>query len=396
MTDQLLGSGRSVNDSSQPPQPLQPPAELCADAELAQRATTGDREALGELYSRYATDVTAVCAVRGPAHEIGDLVHDTFVALLTTDELDEPAKVRNWLLRTAGHIAIDAVRAHRNSRAGTLPHGINHAGPRAPSTAADDPSATAIDRATLRDLLAQLDDRDAAIFVEHYGQGTPFTALAETFATTPGAIRTRMHRARRKLQAFAASRGLTRLIPAPLLRLIHRSRPLQAISEPVLAALLPVIAGIGLTAAIIQTPAADANTKELQPAQNSAPASAPSNQARQHTMPLPAAAHRPSPTGAPNGNATDGAGGWSWNHPPLVEADPIHMPAGTGQVSTQPDSPPDYEFGADSGITIDDRPVDVAVTIHDEPTVEPAAAAACPTADSTPATYCHGESPGSK
>lgn len=369
--------------------------EVCADAELARRTAGGDGEALGELYSRYARDVRAVCAVRGPAHEIDDLVHDTFVALITADGLDEPAKVRNWLLKTAGHLAIDAVRSHRNSRTGGLPGGANQASLGAPSAAAEDPSATAIDRATLRQLLPQLDARDAAIFIEHYGQGTPFAALAETFAMTPGSIRTRMHRARRKLQTVAVDRGLTRLIPAPLLRLLGRSRPLQALSEPTLAALLPVIAGVGLTVAIVQAPAADPTAKELQPARStvsSAPDPVPANAARKDTRPPSASVHRPPPVGGADHSPVSQAGEWSWGRPPVIEADPVPLPAHGGQVSTQPDSPPDYEFGADPGITVDGTSVDFFVSIHDEPTLEPAAAATCPTVDSTPGTYCHDES----
>ena len=81
------------------------------DALLAQRIRSGDREALGELYDRYAS-VALATALRVEAE---DLVHDTFVAVWQKIDRFDPARgsLRAWLLTIVRNRGIDRLRAAR-------------------------------------------------------------------------------------------------------------------------------------------------------------------------------------------------------------------------------------------------------------------------------------------
>ncbi|MCA1572741.1 MAG: sigma-70 family RNA polymerase sigma factor [Chloroflexi bacterium] len=89
-----------------------------ADAHLADRIRTGDTEALGELYDRYAGMAVATAhRVVGGREEAEDVVHDAFVAVWRKiDRFDsERGSLRAWLMTVVRNRAIDRVRARRTS-----------------------------------------------------------------------------------------------------------------------------------------------------------------------------------------------------------------------------------------------------------------------------------------
>lgn len=95
-----------MTDTSQPPD----------DARLAKRIQAGDRDALGELYDRYAS-VALATALRVVANRqlAEDLVHDSFVAVWQKiDRFDgNRGNMRSWLLTIVRNRAIDRIRATR-------------------------------------------------------------------------------------------------------------------------------------------------------------------------------------------------------------------------------------------------------------------------------------------
>ena len=88
------------------------------DSLLAQRIRSGDREALGELYDRYAS-VALATALRVVAdrEQAEDLVHDSFVAVWQKIDRFDPMRgsLRAWLLTVVRNRAIDRLRAGRAS-----------------------------------------------------------------------------------------------------------------------------------------------------------------------------------------------------------------------------------------------------------------------------------------
>ena len=88
------------------------------DVLLAQRIRSGDRDALGELYDRYAS-VALATALRVVANreQAEDLVHDGFVAVWQKIDRFDPMRgsLRSWLLTVVRNRAIDRLRSARSS-----------------------------------------------------------------------------------------------------------------------------------------------------------------------------------------------------------------------------------------------------------------------------------------
>ncbi|HET6818980.1 MAG TPA: sigma-70 family RNA polymerase sigma factor [Candidatus Limnocylindria bacterium] len=93
-------------------------AQPLDDRLLAERLRSGDREALGLLYDRYASVAMAV-AVRVVADRqlAEDLVHDAYVAAWQKIDRFDPSRgsLRSWLLTIVRNRAIDRLRGTRPS-----------------------------------------------------------------------------------------------------------------------------------------------------------------------------------------------------------------------------------------------------------------------------------------
>ncbi|MEP6469261.1 MAG: sigma-70 family RNA polymerase sigma factor [Chloroflexota bacterium] len=95
-----------MTDSAQPPD----------DQLLAERLRSGDREALGILYDRYASVAMAVAVRVVSDRELAeDLVHDAYVAVWQKIDRFDPSRgsLRSWLLTIVRNRAIDRLRGTR-------------------------------------------------------------------------------------------------------------------------------------------------------------------------------------------------------------------------------------------------------------------------------------------
>jgi RNA polymerase sigma-70 factor (ECF subfamily) len=78
---------------------------------LVLAAQAGDRDAYGELYSRFARAVHAVLLARLPRTQVEDLVQDVFLHAMTrVRELREPAAFGGWICTLARRRAADFYR----------------------------------------------------------------------------------------------------------------------------------------------------------------------------------------------------------------------------------------------------------------------------------------------
>jgi RNA polymerase sigma-70 factor, ECF subfamily len=92
------------------------PAASHDDASLAQRIRSGDREALGALYDRYASVAMATALRVVPDREQAeDVVHDAFLTVWRKIDRFDPTRgaLRGWLLTITRNLAIDRIRANR-------------------------------------------------------------------------------------------------------------------------------------------------------------------------------------------------------------------------------------------------------------------------------------------
>jgi len=88
------------------------------DDALAQRLRSGDREALGVLYDRYASLALGTALRVVADREVAeDLVHDAFVAVWRKIDKFDPGRgsLRSWLLTVVRNRAIDRVRGARQT-----------------------------------------------------------------------------------------------------------------------------------------------------------------------------------------------------------------------------------------------------------------------------------------
>jgi RNA polymerase sigma-70 factor (ECF subfamily) len=93
-------------------------AQPIDDQLLAERLRSGDREALGALYDRYASVAMAVAVRVVSDRELAeDLVHDAYVAVWQKMDRFDPSRgsLRSWLLTIVRNRAIDRLRGTRPS-----------------------------------------------------------------------------------------------------------------------------------------------------------------------------------------------------------------------------------------------------------------------------------------
>jgi RNA polymerase sigma-70 factor (ECF subfamily) len=93
-------------------------AQARDDQLLAERLRSGDREALGMLYDRYASVAMAIAVRVVSDRELAeDLVHDAYVAVWQKIDRFDPSRgsLRSWLLTIVRNRAIDRLRSTRPS-----------------------------------------------------------------------------------------------------------------------------------------------------------------------------------------------------------------------------------------------------------------------------------------
>ena len=90
-----------------------------SDADVATRAAQGDRDAFGELYDRFGSQLYDFCArLTGSPDDAADVTHEVFIrASSRLSQLREPERVRAWLFSVARHECY----AHTRKRSRTLP-----------------------------------------------------------------------------------------------------------------------------------------------------------------------------------------------------------------------------------------------------------------------------------
>ncbi len=179
-------------------------ADRRSDAELVSAARGGNREAFGELVARYKDAVFGVAFHRlGNFEEARDAAQDAILkALENLNKLREPSAFGNWLYRIADGVALDATR-HRSREI---------AYSEMESTTARAPAADDADMAQqVREALAILSEPSRLAVILHYVNGYSHTEVAQFLGTTPGAVKTRINRAKVWLREEMAEMVATRL-----------------------------------------------------------------------------------------------------------------------------------------------------------------------------------------
>jgi len=174
------------------------------DAELARRAQGGNRDAFGELVSRYAGQARRVArAVLGNADDADDAAQDGFLSALQHIDRYDPARPFGpWLMRIVANAASDRRRRLKVRRTDEL-------SPIAPASGPD-PAVTTDRRAFLGELevaLQTLPERQRTAVVLFDVEGYSHAEIAAVLKVPEGTVRSDVFHARRTLrQALSAWR----------------------------------------------------------------------------------------------------------------------------------------------------------------------------------------------
>jgi RNA polymerase sigma-70 factor (ECF subfamily) len=168
------------------------------DAELAALAQAGDREAFGELVTRYAAPARRVArAVLGNLEDADDAAQDGFLsALRHLGRYDPNRPFGPWLLRIVANAATDRLRRRRVRSAEAIPPTLaaRDAGPDREA----DKSAL---YAALRQGLATLPERQRVAVVLFDVEGYTHAEIAEVLGIPVGTVRSHVFHARRALRS---------------------------------------------------------------------------------------------------------------------------------------------------------------------------------------------------
>src|SRR4051812_39820992 len=173
-----------------------------SDPDLVARARAGDADAYAALLRRHHRALARVCArmLRDPV-AAADVAQDAaLVAWLQLDRLREPERFGAWL---AGIGRMLWLRELRRRGAGRERLTATGSLPDAAQDERDDPPARIVARERAADLAAAIAELPAgqrdAVVLFHLAD-LPQSAVARRLGTRPGAVRTRLHKARLALR----------------------------------------------------------------------------------------------------------------------------------------------------------------------------------------------------
>jgi RNA polymerase sigma factor (sigma-70 family) len=171
-----------------------------SDPDLVARARTGDADAYAALLRRHQATLGRVCArVLGDPSAAADVAQDAaLVGWLQLDRLREPERFGAWLAGIGRMLALRELRRRADARDrltadGAVPDVV----------AGEDPVERALAGERAAELAAAISalppgQRDA--FVLFHVAGLPQQTVAVRLGTAPGAVRTRLHKARAALR----------------------------------------------------------------------------------------------------------------------------------------------------------------------------------------------------
>ena len=167
---------------------------------LVDRAKVGDREAYGELVTRFQSSVyaMALARVRDPL-EAQELAQDVFVhAMRKLPQLRDPRCFAGWLRRITARMAINRL-TRRGPVCGAEPEVLDNVEGRVRGPVEEIERSEA--KAELHEGLKRLKDLDRQTLEAFYLRGRSLKQMSREFETPVGTIKRRLHVARLRLKA---------------------------------------------------------------------------------------------------------------------------------------------------------------------------------------------------
>ena len=165
------------------------------------RCTTGDPMAFRAFVVRYQRPVFALLSrLLGAGPHVEDLAQEAFLRAFRafpTFDVDARAKPSTWILTIATRLALDARKARKLA---TVPIDAAHDAPAAATPATE--HARGELRSSIARAAAELPDDQRAAFILAELHGFSMAEIAAALDVAENTVKTRLHRARAKLQQF--------------------------------------------------------------------------------------------------------------------------------------------------------------------------------------------------
>jgi RNA polymerase sigma-70 factor, ECF subfamily len=188
---------------------VRPSSTLPTDVELVQRAQAGDRDAFRQLVERYQTKIAGLAmGMLRNRDDALDVVQEAFTkAYQSLDRFQGHSGFYTWVYRIAMNLCIDQQR--RDGRMTPVPLESPdrpeenilplEAGPR-PDQPFDRAREVQIGT-RLREAIAELTPEHRAVILLREVEGLSYEEIAEALDVPKGTVMSRLHYARRQLQA---------------------------------------------------------------------------------------------------------------------------------------------------------------------------------------------------
>jgi RNA polymerase sigma-70 factor (ECF subfamily) len=167
---------------------------MTPEHELLERARSNDRQALSELYDRYALRIYGYLYRRtGNSQVAEDLTADVFVKVLEAVHASKSWKVsfQAWLYRIAHNVVADWYRGQDSRPLYPMDETIGDAAARVRGGTGPD----AWSREELRGALMELTESQQQVLVLRFGEGLRAREIAEVLGKSVGSIEALQHRA---------------------------------------------------------------------------------------------------------------------------------------------------------------------------------------------------------
>jgi RNA polymerase sigma-70 factor (ECF subfamily) len=182
---------------------------LTNETEWIQLARRGDQAAFGRLVVAYQTPVyNLTYRMLGNAGEAEEAAQEAFLRAYTRLHSYDPQRpFRSWMLSIASHYCIDMLRKRRItwlSFEDEIAAPDNSTQTAATRLASNSPNPEAVvaqreQEAQIQQLLTALSPTDRAAITLRYWYDCSYEEIAETLNLTVSAVKSRLHRARRRL-----------------------------------------------------------------------------------------------------------------------------------------------------------------------------------------------------
>lgn len=172
------------------------------DAELLRRAGKGDRDAFGELFSKYGKRVFRVARRMCSSDEDAwDITQDAFIrAMGAMDRFDPQYRFFTWIYRITTNLAINYSRKRRRRREVNFDEAFDGGGRQTTAPDLEERAASEELVRAVRRAVEKLSPALRSVFVLRVDGELSYSEIAETLDIAIGTVMSRLNRARSSIR----------------------------------------------------------------------------------------------------------------------------------------------------------------------------------------------------